>query len=64
MKIPFFRYRIDWNDPQSIRENATRVRSAEGAWPLRGGPRRTPEENRARLERMRRMRAMAFPPEE
>lgn len=46
----------DESDLARIRRRATRVGSAEAAWPLRGGG-RTVEENRAALERIRRLRA-------
>jgi hypothetical protein len=58
MKLPFFRYRVDLNDPKSVRENATYLPSAEGAWPIRGGPRRSREELQRIQELSRRYRGL------
>jgi hypothetical protein len=62
MRIPFLRKRIDWSDPQQLRRHATYLPATEGAWPIRGnGELPSSEELMADLERVRRLRATAYP---
>jgi hypothetical protein len=62
MKIPFLSQRIDMSSYESVRRHATYLPSAEAAWPIRGdGTLRSHEESMAKLERMRRHRAAAYP---
>jgi hypothetical protein len=60
MRIPFIRRRIDWSDPQQLRQHATTLTPVEGAWPLRGnGKLPSSEELMAELEDLRRFKAAA-----
>jgi hypothetical protein len=56
MSFPFFRRKP--RDHKWFREHATRVRSAEGQYPLLRNT-RTLEENREAMERIKRYRAEA-----